>query len=235
MSPSTNAHRVPRRGLVLATALSLSILSACSTVETRRPAAEGARAPIGTEPSESRARAGEATPPSEAAHARYAEAVAAMQRVRFDVARAIFATLAESHPQMSGPHTNLGILAARVDDDAARALDHFRSAVAANPENATAHNWMGVLYRKQGDYAEAERHYRAALQASPDYALAHRNLALLYDLYLDRPPDAARHYEAYRRLAQGGDALMAEVWLRTLQTDPLKRPEVAAIGTGAQP
>ncbi|MEQ9736271.1 MAG: tetratricopeptide repeat protein, partial [Algiphilus sp.] len=94
---------------------------------------------------------------------------------------------------------------------------------------------MGVLYRKQGDYAEAEQHYRAALQAAPDYAYAHRNLGVLYDRYLDRPSDATRHYEAYRRLAQDGDALMAEVWLRTLREDALKRPEVAAMDAGAQP
>lgn len=234
MSRSTSEHRRSRCGFIVATALSLSALSGCSTMETKR-AASGSSVDLERPSADARTRAGQAMPPSEEAHSRYAEAVAAMQQVRFDTAREIFASLAQRYPQMSGPHTNLGILAAQVDDDAARALDHFRAAVAAKPDNAMAHNWMGVLYRKQGDYAQAERHYREALRAAPDYALAHRNLALLYDLYLDRPPDAARHYEVYRSLAQGGDALMAEVWLRTLQTGPLKRPEVAAIDTGAQP
>ncbi|MEQ8270733.1 tetratricopeptide repeat protein [Algiphilus sp.] len=234
MLSSISSQRVSHCGAVVATALALCLLSACGTMDTNRRASD-ARATINTPSAPTRTPDVQAIPPTEEARSRFAEAVAAMEKVRFDEARAIFATLAERYPHMSGPHTNLGILSAHIDNDAARALAHFRAAVAAKPENAVAHNWMGVLYRKQGDYAEAEQHYRAALQAAPDYAYAHRNLGVLYDRYLDRPSDATRHYEAYRRLAQDGDALMAEVWLRTLREDALKRPEVAAMDAGAQP
>ncbi len=46
----------------------------------------------------------------------------------------------------------------------------------------------------------------------PDFAEAHRNLAILYDLYMNQPDQAQKHYEAYLFLARKPDS-RAEIWL----------------------
>lgn len=212
-------------------ALLLVALSGCSTLESNARTGRADAITVDPDP----AAASDPVPPTSEARVRFDQAVEAMEQVRFDEARAVFEDLASTYPQLSGPHTNLGILAAQVDDEPAAALGHFQAAVAADPENAVAHNWMGVLLRKQGAYAKAEQHYLSALQARPDYPFAHRNLAMLYELYLDRPAEARQHYDAYRQLAEGSDALMAEVWLRALQAVPFGPPAVAAMDAGPQP
>lgn len=229
--PPWNERPLPRclrglRGLLVG--LALVSLCACSTLDSRSAprndsAGSGAQDDL----------IGSAAPITAEARQRFADAVQAMERIRFEEARAIFEALAGQFPQSSGPPTNLGILAATVENDAQRAMAYFRSAVAANASNAVAHNWLGVLSRQQGAYAQAEEHYRAALSARPDYAFAHRNLGVLYDLHLQRPGDASRHYQAYRQLAQGSDALMAEVWLRALETEALSQPAVAVRNAGS--
>jgi len=228
--PSLNRSQSQRFGHTLALAgLALIGLSGCGTLNSTTRAADAGANPASAAVVVDRAS------PSEAARAQFAQAIEAMERVRFDEARAAFEALAAAYPHMSGPHTNLGILAAQVDNDPAQALEHFGAAVSANPDNAVAHNWMGVLLREQGAYAKAEQHYLSALRARPDYPLAHRNLGMLYELYLERPEQATRHYDAYRQLAEGSDALMAEVWMRALRSDQFKQPAVAAMDAGGTP
>jgi Flp pilus assembly protein TadD len=59
------------------------------------------------------------------------------------------------------------------------AMRHAVRAVELAPDNADAHNLVGVIYRAMEDRVNAERAYRAALAIDPTHALARSNLALL--------------------------------------------------------
>lgn len=158
--------------------------------------------------------------PSPEARESFEQALAAMREARYGEARAMLEALAEAHPELSGPATNLGIIVARVDNDSARALQHFRSAVAANPGNAVAHNWIGVLLRQRGAHDAAERAYLRALEAQPDYADAHRNIGILYDVHLGDPGKARQHYQRYLDLDHEQGSLIVRVWLNALEATP---------------
>lgn len=158
--------------------------------------------------------------PSPEVRERFEHALAAMREARYEEARSILEALAEAHPELSGPPTNLGIIAMRADNEPARALQHFRSAVAANPGNAVAHNWIGVLLRQRGEHDAAERAYLRALEARPDYAKAHRNIGILYDVHLGDPDKARQHYRRYLDLDRQQDSLIVRVWLNALEGVP---------------
>ncbi|MCK5770997.1 tetratricopeptide repeat protein [Algiphilus sp.] len=163
----------------------------------------------------------------------FQEALALMRDGRRDEARGLLRSLADAYPTLSGPLTNLGILEARGNQQQV-ALQHFREAVRTNPENAVAHNWLGILYREQGDYARAEEAYRRAIALHPDYAIAYRNLGVLYDVYLERPEAALAAYRAY--LERGSeDDLIVRVWVRELEARGISAPprSLAITGGGA--
>ena len=80
-----------------------------------------------------------------------------------------------------------------------------------------AWNWLGSLYRENGDYRRAEQAYRQALGVQPDYAAAHLNIGILYDVYLKRPQDALLQYREYLRSA-GKEDLLVSAWIRELET-----------------
>ena len=148
-----------------------------------------------------------------------------------DEARALLRSLADAYPTLSGPLTNLGILEARGNQQQI-ALQHFREAVRTNPENAVAHNWLGILYREQGDYARAEEAYRSAIALRPDYAIAYRNLGVLYDVYLERPEAALAAYRAYLERSPEDD-LIVRVWVRELEARGISAPPRSLAITGA--
>lgn len=184
--------------------------------------------------------AGEATAqraPTPEARERFEQALAAMREARYDEARSILQALAEAYPELSGPPTNLGIIAMRADNDPARAVQHFRAAVAANPGNAVAHNWIGVLLRQRGAHEAAERAYLRALEARPDYAKAHRNIGILYDVHLGEVGKARHHYREYLELDREADSLIVRVWLNALEGAPPGTSVIAVSegGRGRQP
>jgi Tfp pilus assembly protein PilF len=65
--------------------------------------------------------------------------------------------------------------------DLAGALTSYEKAVALDPEYATPHNDMGVIFEQQGRLEDAERAYKTALERNPNHLEAHANLAMLYE------------------------------------------------------
>ena len=131
-------------------------------------------------------------------------------------AQAAFASLSRDYPELSGPLTDLAILYAQ-SRQRGQAIAGFSRAVNANPRNAVAWNWLGILYRESGDYIRAEKAYQQALLVKPDYASAHLNLAILYDVAMKRPQDALMQYREYQR-SSGRDDLIVSAWIKDLET-----------------
>lgn len=146
---------------------------------------------------------------------RFKAALQLMKDGQRPAAQAAFIALSREYPDLSGPLTDLGILYAQ-GQQRALAIASLSRAVAANPRNAVAHNWLGTLYREAGDYAAAERAFRQALSVRPDYAEAHLNLGVLYDLSMRRPRDALTQYREYQRYA-GTDRLIVSAWIKELE------------------
>jgi len=78
----------------------------------------------------------------------------------------------------------------RFDD----AVAHYERALFLRPDDADAHNKMGLARAAQGHPADAAAHYERALALKPDYADAHNNLGFALDKQ-GRTGDAVAHYE----------------------------------------
>ena len=72
--------------------------------------------------------------------------------------------------------------------------------LASNPNNADAHNLLGVILDQRGKTAEAEREYRAALRLNPNHISALANLGVLL-AHSQREDEAIKIFESVRRLA----------------------------------
>lgn len=142
-------------------------------------------------------------------------ALALLRRGRLDDAAIAFEAMTVAYPDLAGPWLNLAIVRAEGGrtDEAERAL---HAAIERNPRNPVAYDLLGQLYREEGRFDEARDAYQSALRIDPDYADAHLNLAILLDLYLQRLPQALAHYERYRRLG-GGDQALVERWIADLR------------------
>ncbi len=207
------------------------MLTGCAA-EPKRPAAKSkpvvTASKSGTNPSSAKKPAVKPAPQKQAKAAapkpvavlrtpqeRYIQALDLMKAGQWKDAETALAASVKELPQYSGPRTNLGIVYARTNRKP-QASAEFTKAVNANPKNAAAHTWLGVLARESGDLRRAEQAYRQALSADSKYADAQLNLAILYDQYLKRPQEALAAYQRYRDLA-GNNDLRAAVWVAELE------------------
>lgn len=197
---------------LLVPALLALVLTACATPQKRplpdRPAPEAA-SPAASGPTTA------AAEPVKDPQTRFDEALAALKAKKLKDAREGFAALAKDHPELAGPLTNLGILDAKAGQRPT-AIAEFSRAVVANPQNAIAYNWLGILYRETGNYARAEQSYLRALTLKPGDATVILNLAMLYDVYLKRPDDALARYREYQSLT-GNKELKVTAWIKAIE------------------
>jgi predicted TPR repeat methyltransferase len=150
-------------------------------------------------------------------------------------------------PGMADWHSNLGIMLLQAQDDAAGALESFRTAVALDPRHVNARNNLGVLLRLLGLPTDAEAEYRTAIDIDPNHADAYHNLAILLDATgrvaeavtaychaLTLQPqyaNARRHLAiAYCRIGQREHAeRMCREWLRLEPDSEQARHTLAAV------
>ena len=104
--------------------------------------------------------------------------------------------LTEKFPELSGPWLKLGVIAEK-KEQYGDAIEHYQKAISVNRNNVNAYIALGLLQRRQGYFADAQSAYLDALQVWRDCPEAHLNLAILYDLYVNQPEEAQKHYEAY--------------------------------------
>lgn len=162
------------------------------------------------------------------------EAVRAMRAGRTDDAERGFKALAAAHPELGGPHANLGLLYRQAGkwDEAVAALE---KAVKANAQQPIYANQLGIAYRQQGQFAKARDAYERAIALDANYAAAHLNLGILHDLYLVDRAKALPEYERYLTLTPSGDATVAK-WVTDLRNrKPATAGTSAAVAVPAAP
>jgi Flp pilus assembly protein TadD len=74
----------------------------------------------------------------------------------------------------------------------------LREAIRINPEDAEAHNNLGILLAGQGKYHEAEKAFREAIRINPDDAEAHNNLGILLSDLGDGETDPEKKKQYYQ-------------------------------------
>ena len=86
--------------------------------------------------------------------------------------------------------------------NAAQAADLYIEAIKLDPNNASAHHFLGLIRHNEGREAEAIKHLSEAVRIKPDYALAHNSfgIALLGKGETDK---AIKHFKTSLQLQPG--------------------------------
>ncbi len=149
---------------------------------------------------------------------KFIEAKRAFNSDNFERSEILAKEMVQEFQDLSGPWVILGDIAAR-KSEIVQAEEHYKKALLINETNINAYLKLALSQRQQGQYLIAQNTYVQTLEQWPDFPEAHLNLAILYDIYLNHPIRAQRHYEAYQFLTKGRDAKatkwLAEVKART--------------------
>lgn len=82
-----------------------------------------------------------------------------------------------------------------LQDKLDEALTKLETGLTYDPQNAKAHNCVGVISSRKGWVSRAERAFTNAVSIDPDYGDAHFNLAVLHATKDDpNPKEAEKHY-----------------------------------------
>ena len=135
----------------------------------------------------------------------YEEALAALKAGDTGAALELLVALSADAPDKPRLFTNLGLAYFR-QQQPDLAEQAFLQAIARDPDDAVAHNHLGILERRKGRFQEALTHYQRAVEIDSGYAGAHLNLGILFDLYLQDLEKALQQYQIYRSLGAGENA-----------------------------
>src|SRR4051794_4470119 len=98
-------------------------------------------------------------------------------------------------------HRVLGRLLGLAAADPAQVIDAFERAIQLRPDDAEAHNSLGLVYVQTGDDEKAIAAFRKAIQLQPQYADAHQNLGAV--LTTSDTAEAVRELETAIKLQPG--------------------------------
>ena len=230
-----SAERLARALLVLAAGASLA---GCGSIGFRMP---GSSAPAAAQAASAAASTPEAAasanvasrpastgPIAPATQRAYDDALALMRAGHAADAERMFRALAQSNPELAGPHANLGVLA-REAGRLPEAVKELETATELAPGLATAWNQLGLAYRQNGEFTKARDAYGHAIDLDPNYAGAVLNLGVLDDLYLGDGAHALELYTRYLALTPAGDPVVAK-WVADVKN---RQPKSAAPGASA--
>ena len=205
-------------------------LAGCATVNELKdkvmPTAAAAPTAAASAPAAARqsALAVNDTPPNPAAQRAFDDAVRAQRAGKAADAERGYRALAQSNPELGGPHANLGVML-RQAGKLPESATELEQAVKLSPTQPVYLNQLGITYRQLGQFEKARDAYERAIAANPDYAAATLNLGILNDLYLGDAKRASELYERYLALAPAGDAAVTK-WVAELKNR--KPAQVAA-------
>jgi len=205
--------------------LALVLLAGCSTVREpltalRQAVAAPAPAASASAPAPAVEAAERETPVSPDVRRAYDDAVRLLRAGRVDEAERAFEALAQSDPELGGPHANLALIYRRAGK-LPEAATRGEQAVRINPQQAVYWNQLGITYRHQGQFSKAREAYEKAIALDPHDASAHLNLGILHDLYLGDGKRALELYDRYLALSPGGDAAVTK-WVVDLRNRKLQ-------------
>jgi tetratricopeptide (TPR) repeat protein len=164
-----------------------------------------------------------AIPP--AAQRTFDEARRSMRAGRMDEAERGFKSVIQFHPELGGPHANLGVIY-RQANKLPEAVAELELAVKSSPRQPVYFNQLGITYRAQGQFSKAREAYERAIDIDPNYAAATLNLGILNDLYLWDGKRALELYDRYLALTPAGDATVTK-WIADLKNR--KTAQAAAV------
>lgn len=150
-----------------------------------------------------------------AAQRAFDEALRALRAGRSEDAERGFKALAQSNPELGGPHANLGVIY-RQAGKFAESVAALERATKASPDQPVYFNQLGISYRHLGDFTKARTAYERAIEIEPKYAAAQLNLGILFDLYLRDSAKALDAYERYAAISGGQDTTVAK-WVTDLK------------------
>lgn len=165
-------------------------------------------------------------PVSVAVQRSYDDALRALRAGRNDEAERAFRALAQSNPELGGPHANLGVIyrqAGKLNESASE----LEQAVKINPNQPIYFNQLGVTYRQLGKFDKARDAYEKAIALDANYPAPTLNLGILYDMYLGDSPRALELYSRYLALSPSGDAAVTK-WVAELKNRKAAAGTVAA-------
>jgi tetratricopeptide (TPR) repeat protein len=116
---------------------------------------------------------------------------------RYEDAIAACREALKQSPGFGDAHYNMGTAMLSLGDVAA--ADEFSAAIAAKPELAEAHYYLGGMRHLRGERDDARRHYEDAIRLKPDLADAHYNLGRLLQ-ETGQDAEAIRRFEAALRI-----------------------------------
>lgn len=154
-------------------------------------------------------------PVSLAVQRSYDDALRALRAGRNDEAERGFRALAQSNPDLGGPHANLGVIyrqGGKLNESAVE----LEQAVKINPNQPIYFNQLGITYRQLGKFDKARDAYEKAIALDANYAAPTLNLGILYDLYLGDGARALELYGRYLALSPSGDAAVTK-WVAELK------------------
>ena len=146
--------------------------------------------------------------PLDLAQLDYERALAALKNDAAEQALPLLTRLSLDAPDKPRLFTNLGLAHFRLQQ-AELAEQAFQQAIARNPDDAVAHNHLGILQRRQGRFDDALLEYQRAIEIDSKYARAYLNLGILFDLYLQDLEKALQQYRRYLDLTSEENAQVA--------------------------
>ena len=234
-----SAERLPLALLALAAG---ALLAGCGSIGFRLPGSAAATPASASASAPAQAASAAASAPAAAASAvaastgpiapatqrAYDDALALMRAGHAADAERGFRALAQSNPELAGPHANLGLLA-RQAGHLPEAVKELEKATELAPGLATAWNQLGLAYRQSGEFTKARAAYEHAIAIAPNYATAVLNLGVLDDLYLGDSAHALELYTRYLALTPAGDPVVTK-WVADVKN---RKPAGAAPAASA--
>jgi tetratricopeptide (TPR) repeat protein len=233
-----------RLGLTSLTLAAATLLAGCGSIGFRMP---GSSAPAAASASASAPTASAAAslpqlaasanagpqpasmgPIAPATQRAYDDALALMRAGHAADAERGFRALAQSNPELAGPHANLGVIA-RQAGHLPEAVKELEKATELAPGLAVAWNQLGLAYRQNGEFTKARDAYEHAIAIDPNYATAVLNLGVLDDLYLGDGAHALELYTRYLALTPAGDPAVTK-WVADVKN---RQPKAAAPAASA--
>ena len=143
----------------------------------------------------------------------YRKSLVYLKQGKVKKARLLLEELVSSNGNQSAIYNTLGA-AYKKEGMLNEAMEAYKQAIKFQDGYVEAHYNLGIAYRENGQFEDAEREYKQAISLNPNFAPAYYNLGILYDLYMNRPADALKHYKIYKVLDGSTDNL--DIWIKHL-------------------